>query len=115
MDGFSLVDIYATKGIEYMVAVVFFFGFLALQYYLLRPEQENMGIAAAAQGVISGRFRVPDGYSFHPGHTWMKAEPMGTDLQKVVRVGLDDFAQKLVGRGGFDRASARRFPTCAGR
>ena len=31
MDGFSLVDIYSTKGIEYMVAVVFFFGFLALQ------------------------------------------------------------------------------------
>ena len=31
MEGFSLVDIYSTKGIEYLIAAVFFFGFLALQ------------------------------------------------------------------------------------
>lgn len=98
MDGFSLVDIYSTKGIEYMVAVVFFFGFLALQWYMLRPEAGKAEAAPAARGFISGRFRVPDGYSFHPGHTWLKAEPMGSDLQRLVRVGLDDFAQKLVGK-----------------
>jgi hypothetical protein len=31
VEGFSLVDIYSTKGIEYLIAAVFFFGFLALQ------------------------------------------------------------------------------------
>ena len=35
MEGFSLVDIYSTKGIEYLIAAVFFFGFLALQRYIL--------------------------------------------------------------------------------
>jgi len=98
MDGFSLVDIYSTKGIEYMVAVVFFFGFLALQWYMLRPEPGKSESVPASQGTFSSRFLVPSGYSFHPGHTWMKAEPMGADLQKLVRVGMDDFAQKLIGK-----------------
>jgi len=33
MEGYSLVDFYSTKGIEYLIAAVFFFGFLALQGY----------------------------------------------------------------------------------
>ena len=43
MEGFSLVDIYSTKGIEYLIALVFFFGFLALQGYILRsaPGRER--------------------------------------------------------------------------
>ncbi len=98
MDGFSLVDIYSTKGIEYMVAVVFFFGFLALQWYMLRPEPGKKESVPANQGIFSSRFLVPSGYSFHPGHTWMKAEPMVAGLQKLVRVGMDDFAQKLIGK-----------------
>ena len=37
-------------------------------------------------------FRVPQGYYFHPGHTWIKIEDGST-----VRVGLDDFALRLLG------------------
>ena len=70
MEGFSLVDIYSTKGIEYLIAAVFFFGFLALQGYILRsaPGREK------TQGLLAGLpswFRVPEGYGFHQGHTWM--------------------------------------------
>ena len=36
--------------------------------------------------------RVPQGYYFHPGHTWAKIE--GSD---EVRVGIDDFALRLMG------------------
>ena len=28
MEGFRLVDVYSTKGIEYLIVAVFFFGFL---------------------------------------------------------------------------------------
>jgi glycine cleavage system H lipoate-binding protein len=38
-------------------------------------------------------FRVPDGYLFHQGHTWFRKEG-----REVVTVGLDDFAQRFVGR-----------------
>jgi len=37
-------------------------------------------------------FRLPQGYYYHPGHTWLKIEDGGT-----VRVGLDDFALRLIG------------------
>lgn len=97
MEGFSLVDIYSTKGIEYLIAAVFFFGFLALQRYILTsaPGREK------TRGLLAGLpawFRVPDGYGFHQGHTWMKVDLMSPDRGRLVKVGLDDFAQKLLGR-----------------
>ena len=97
MEGFSLVDIYSTKGIEYLIAAVFFFGFLALQRYILTAAPGR----GKSQGLLSGLpawFRVPDGYGFHQGHTWMKADLLRPNRQRLVKVGVDDFAQKLIGR-----------------
>jgi glycine cleavage system H lipoate-binding protein len=37
-------------------------------------------------------FKVPQGYYFHRGHTWVKVEEAST-----VRVGLDDFALRVFG------------------
>jgi glycine cleavage system H lipoate-binding protein len=37
-------------------------------------------------------FKIPQGYYLHPGHTWVKIEEGGE-----VRVGLDDFALRLLG------------------
>lgn len=44
-------------------------------------------IIATEQG-----FNVPQGYAFHPGHTWVMPES-----REDVRVGLDNFAADLVG------------------
>ncbi|MEW6720265.1 MAG: glycine cleavage system protein H [Thermodesulfobacteriota bacterium] len=97
MDGFSFLDIYATKGIEYLVAAVFFIGFLVLQYRVMRPAPGKPETLPAGQGGHLGTFRVPDGYSFHQGHGWMKAEGAPGGKSGLVRVGMTDFAQKLVG------------------
>jgi len=99
MEGFSLVDIYSTKGIEYLVAVVFFFGFLAMQWYLLRPAPRKAK-APEPTPAHPEKFRVPDGYSFHQGHGWMQLDPVASGGRRVARVGLDDFAQKLLGKAG---------------
>lgn len=37
-------------------------------------------------------FKVPMGYYFHNGHTWIRIESGG-----YIRVGMDDFVQKLIG------------------
>lgn len=37
-------------------------------------------------------FKVPQGYYFHPGHTWIKVEE-----GSLVRVGIDEFALRLLG------------------
>jgi len=97
MEGFSLVDIYSTKGIEYLIAAVFFFGFLALQGYILTAAPGRDKSAGSLAG-LPAWFRVPEGYGFHQGHTWMKADIMRPNRQRLVKVGLDDFAQKLVGK-----------------
>ena len=97
MEGFRLVDIYSTKGIEYLIAAVFFFGFLALQRYILTAapgKEKTPGLLAG----LPSWFRVPEGYGFHQGHTWMKVELMSPGRQRLVKVGLDDFAQKLIGK-----------------
>jgi glycine cleavage system H lipoate-binding protein len=44
-------------------------------------------------------FRVPQGYYFHRGHTWIKVEE-----KTMVRVGIDEFALRLL--GPFDRIEA---------
>jgi glycine cleavage system H protein len=97
MEGFSLVDIYSTKGIEYLIAAVFFFGFLALQRYILMPVP-GRGKSEGSFAGLPAWFRVPEGYGFHQGHTWMKADLMRPNRQRLVKGGLDDFAQKLIGK-----------------
>jgi glycine cleavage system H lipoate-binding protein len=44
-------------------------------------------------------FRIPQGYYLHSGHTWIKVEESST-----VRVGIDDFALRLL--GPFDHIEA---------
>ena len=92
MEGFQYVDIFATKGIEYIIVMVFLGGFIYFSRYL------SHRVTAPAEASVRPRsfvdyFRVPDGYLFHQGHTWLKA-----DGDQLVTVGMDDFAQKLLGK-----------------
>jgi glycine cleavage system H lipoate-binding protein len=43
-------------------------------------------------GLVGG-FRVPENLRYHPGHTWALSES-----PNLVRVGMDDFASKLIGK-----------------
>jgi glycine cleavage system H protein len=42
---------------------------------------------------LVGGFKVPENLRYHPGHTWALSES-----PSLVRVGLDDFASKLIGK-----------------
>ena len=91
MEGFSFIDIYATKGIEYLIVIGFLATFVFFCRYLsLRTEVPG---PARGPGEHVEWFRVPGGFHFHQGHGWVK-----TGEENVARVGIDDFAQKLVGR-----------------
>jgi glycine cleavage system H lipoate-binding protein len=50
-------------------------------------------LAARLQPALVGGFAVPENLRYHPGHTWALSESPA-----LVRVGMDDFASKLVGR-----------------
>jgi glycine cleavage system H lipoate-binding protein len=47
--------------------------------------------ALPAEGLVGG-FQVPGQLRYHPGHTWALSES-----PTLVRVGMDDFASKLIG------------------
>jgi glycine cleavage system H lipoate-binding protein len=48
--------------------------------------------APKVPGLVGG-FNVPENLRYHPGHTWALSES-----PSLVRVGMDDFASKLVGK-----------------
>jgi glycine cleavage system H lipoate-binding protein len=86
-------DIYATKGIEYLLVI----GYLLLLVATLKLLGPRLARVAGARGERPAArpapwFALADGYYFHPGHTWAA----GGDGD-VVTVGLDDFAAQLVG------------------
>ncbi len=90
MEGIRYVDIYATKGIEYLIVLAFLGAFVVFCRYTYRARQPALEAARAAS---AERFRVPEGLFYHQGHGWLRTEPGAAAV-----VGLDDFAQKLVGK-----------------
>ena len=77
--------------------------FVVADYFLQRRQPERLEVKNAAREVppeelsfplnVVGGFKFPAHLSYHPGHAWaMKESP------QVVRIGLDDFAARLVGQ-----------------
>src|SRR5512146_69304 len=79
--------------------------FLLLDHFLSRRPAVQLGQQPAArpqtarlQPSLVGGFQVPENLRYHPGHTWALSES-----PTLVRIGLDDFASKLIGK--VDRVS----------
>jgi glycine cleavage system H lipoate-binding protein len=89
------LELFATKGIEYIVVIGYLLFLVPFGFVLSRagagPALANT--AARMGRAIRSWFHVPEDYHFHPGHGW--AVPDGEDILKV---GMDDFSQKLLGK-----------------
>jgi glycine cleavage system H lipoate-binding protein len=82
---------FGTKGVEYAFVIGFLLLLIWFWRVLNRPARKVS--AAAGPAKSQGWFRLPADLFYHPGHTWVTPREGG-----VYRVGLDDFAQKLLGR-----------------
>ena len=93
------MDFMASKGIEYLMVIGYLL--LLIPFWLLVERKARPMRAAVPAWVIDpvaairGWFAVPDGPSYHRGHTW--AAPVAGSPGRF-RVGVDDFAQRLLGR-----------------
>ena len=81
-----------------LLVLATFIVFLTIDYFYSR-KHAVVPVAAAAPEMprlrppqVAG-FLTPEGFSYHPGHTWAQ-----TESPSVVRIGLDDFAARLIGR-----------------
>lgn len=88
----SPYDPYIAKALEYLVGLVFLACFAAFWQYVNGEGAVSLERVRAWSGQLSEFFRVPADLFFHPGHAWARLEGQG-----VMTLGLDDFAQQLVG------------------
>lgn len=103
---FDLLSIYPAKLMEYGLGVGYLLLFIPFWRYVQGGKPAEASVPAhapamareravrapAAAAPAYGWFQIPAGLKLHPGHTWARVEDDG-----VVTVGMDDFAQKLVG------------------
>lgn len=81
-----------------------FIAFLLVDHFFSKKPAVQIAVQPAVPKIAStaepryvatlvGGFRVPENLRFHPGHTWALSES-----PSLVRVGIDDFAAKLIGK-----------------
>ncbi len=89
------IEIFATKGVEYVMVIAYLFLLIVFWRVLTRGGREEVLAARPAGRPMGAWFDIPEGLFYHQGHGW--AFPLGAD---TVSVGMDDFAQRLLGRPG---------------
>ncbi|MBU2446748.1 MAG: glycine cleavage system protein H [Bacteroidetes bacterium] len=95
MESFYYVDIFETKGIEYLLVIGYLIVLIFFWHVLSKPEPslQRAEIFRQIRGALSQWFSLPEGYYYHQGHAW--ALPVENNL---VKVGIDDFTQKFLGK-----------------
>jgi len=96
MEGFSSVDIFDTKGIEY----IFVIGYLIILIVFWKISGKQIKIPEKIQAAL-GKFsanilRIPQGLFYNKNHTWAHLEESG-----AATVGMDDFLQHITGEVRF--------------
>jgi glycine cleavage system H protein len=89
-----------TKGVEYLIAVAYLLVFVVFWRYVnvpavpaAAPARSRIAEAVGNLRDIIGGFLVPEDVYFYPGHAWAKVQD-----GDILRVGIDDFGQKLLGK-----------------
>jgi glycine cleavage system H protein len=87
------VDIFATKGIEYLFILGFFLSLILFWKYLSRSTKPASAVSGQPGMRPSPWFSLAKGLFYHQGHSWVRLE-----ADNVAQVGIDDFTQRLLGR-----------------
>ncbi len=92
MDGFSYSDIFATKGIEYLIVITFLL--LLIPFWLILNKQTKIAtqIRKVFGNLSFNKLRIPQGLFYSRNHVWMHMEKSGD-----AKVGLDDLLLHITG------------------
>lgn len=96
MDGFSYSDIFATKGIEYLIIITFLVLLIPFWLVLNKQKQISSTIQKALGFLSASILKIPQGLFYSRNHTWMHMEKSG-----IAKVGLDDLLLHITGEVKF--------------
>jgi len=96
MDGFSYSDIFATKGIEYLIIITFLVLLVPFWLVLNKQKQISSTIKKALGFLTQSVLRIPQGLFYSKNHMWMYMEKSGT-----AKLGLDDLLLHITGEVKF--------------
>lgn len=92
MDGFSYVNIFDTKGIEYIAIISFFLLLIPFWLALNKKEKIKEQFQKAIGFLTAAVLRIPQGIFYSKNHTWAYLEKSG-----AAKVGLDDLLLHITG------------------
>ncbi len=92
MEGFTYTDIFATKGLEYLIIVGFFMILIPFWMMLNKKSASATVIQNPLRFLTNGSLKLPQGIFFSRYHTWAHLEKNGE-----AKIGLDDMLLHLTG------------------
>ncbi len=92
MEGFSNINIFETKGLEYIIII--FFLFVLIPFWVLFNKKIKVEVPAALKTLSAIVRNIPQGLFFSRNHTWAQLEKSG-----IAKIGIDEFLVYLVGAG----------------
>jgi glycine cleavage system H protein len=97
MDGFSYINIFETKRIEYLAIAVFFVILIPFWLILNREVKPKKQIQKSLGILTSNSLKIPQGILFSRFHTWTHLQMTG-----IAKVGLDDLLLHITGKVNFN-------------
>ena len=101
MEEFTRVDIFDTKGMEYIFVIAYLFMLIIFWKITKNPRRILTRIQEAISTLSANILRIPQGIFFNRNHTWTHLGESG-----VAKVGLDDFLQHVTGKVNFAHLKA---------
>lgn len=92
MEGFSLVDIYDTKGAEYLFVIGYLIILIIFWRIMRNPGKMLRQIKDTVSNLSVKILNIPQGIYFNKNHTWAHLGESGN-----AKVGVDDFVQHVIG------------------
>jgi len=91
MDGFTYQNIFETKGIEYIIVIVFL-SMLIPFWILLHKRSKRLSLVNEAFSLSLDALKIPQGVFFGRNHTWLHLQKNGK-----AKIGLDDMLMHATG------------------
>lgn len=92
MDGLSYIDIFATKGVEYIIVLGFLLAFFLFLKFVNMPVRKHAVATEPARRISGDDIAVADGLFYAPGHSYAALSAQG-----ILNFGIDDFLRRAIG------------------